>query len=557
MEKYASGVFFLRPLWHTGTEYDMINKMLSGECCYPCFNRKSGEEMTVTKMSLACIAVLAYAGWFYYKNRRVPLQSARLFNFLYLTALINLVADGVTVYTVNHLDSVPEWLNYLWHLLFLLSIDVFLFLLYRYMFSYVQKVKNIGKKAQLLHCLPFLVSAVLILFLPITYITTPQGNYSLGPKAYALYASTLYYIVLIVYYNLHYWKELNKDKREAILSSMVIFVSVSLLQIFFPALLITGPSITLIVLGLMMSNENPEKYLDVQTGLFNRYALMAVLDEWSRTRGSFYVGVAVIDELLNGSSKLSVLQDQDYIAHLDRRLRMNFKLSSYRIADNGIAFLSQSEKECSRIFEFLEKNCCGWDTPSEHLEGTLRFKQLRFPQDGRSFLQLIKEITSFCMDNVNRMAYMDSLTRVRNRNAFEIDLRKPRKAGCEYWYLIVDANNLKAVNDTLGHSFGDELLQAIAKLLTTAVGKEGRVYRIGGDEFAVLWEPGRPGTIEQFLDKIRRLTGMANAGRMVVLDFAIGCADLWAGQELEKAVQAADEMMYREKAVMKPAGMRP
>ncbi len=59
------------------------------------------------------------------------------------------------------------------------------------------------------------------------------------------------------------------------------------------------------------------------------------------------------------------------------------------------------------------------------------------------------------------------------------------RAGCAL--LLVDLDRFKLVNDTLGHAIGDQLLVEVGRRLEHAVGEGGRVGRIGGDEFAVVW----------------------------------------------------------------------
>lgn len=79
----------------------------------------------------------------------------------------------------------------------------------------------------------------------------------------------------------------------------------------------------------------------------------------------------------------------------------------------------------------------------------------------------------------------DELTRCFNRHAYEerinnLDLRE------EWIYISMDLNNLKHINDSLGHAAGDELICAAADCMRESFGKYGNVYRIGGDEFVVI-----------------------------------------------------------------------
>jgi diguanylate cyclase (GGDEF)-like protein/PAS domain S-box-containing protein len=93
---------------------------------------------------------------------------------------------------------------------------------------------------------------------------------------------------------------------------------------------------------------------------------------------------------------------------------------------------------------------------------------------------------------INQMAYFDELTGLPNRNGFmetieqkmkEVDLKKGNLA-----LLYLDLDRFNVLNDTLGHSFGDLLLQKVADLLKLTVAGKGQVFRRGGDEFLILLE---------------------------------------------------------------------
>ncbi len=67
----------------------------------------------------------------------------------------------------------------------------------------------------------------------------------------------------------------------------------------------------------------------------------------------------------------------------------------------------------------------------------------------------------------------------------------------------MDLNNPKVVNDTAGHSAGDELLLSFAGLLNEVVGNDGRAYRQGGDEFAVLYRQDAQEFARRLEEKLR------------------------------------------------------
>lgn len=70
-------------------------------------------------------------------------------------------------------------------------------------------------------------------------------------------------------------------------------------------------------------------------------------------------------------------------------------------------------------------------------------------------------------------------------------------------YIMMDANNLKKINDSLGHNKGDELIITIAKCMRAAVGQNGQCYRIGGDEFVINLKNKTAEETEEIIRQVR------------------------------------------------------
>lgn len=86
------------------------------------------------------------------------------------------------------------------------------------------------------------------------------------------------------------------------------------------------------------------------------------------------------------------------------------------------------------------------------------------------------------IERVDSHMKYDGLTGILNRNHFLDSVRATRVNGM---MLIVDADHFKSVNDDLGHDAGDEALKALASRIAFAVGNDGLVGRLGGEEFGV------------------------------------------------------------------------
>jgi diguanylate cyclase (GGDEF)-like protein len=93
-------------------------------------------------------------------------------------------------------------------------------------------------------------------------------------------------------------------------------------------------------------------------------------------------------------------------------------------------------------------------------------------------------------DHLRQLAMMDSLTRLKNRSAFDSEVVKMtegfRQRSQSFGLIIADIDHFKSFNDTYGHSAGDEVLREVADCLKKCCRMYDTVYRFGGEEFVIL-----------------------------------------------------------------------
>ena len=496
---------------------------------------REGEDICMLmKTSVVCLLLMIYMIGFYYRKPHIPIKATRLFRAITAAALITAVFDLLTLYTVNHRDTVPEGVNLALHIVYLLSILGYINFLFLYMRSFLESSLKFGKTLRVLQSLPALYSALGIFVLPITYVHGETTDYSLGPKAYALYASLVFYLLCILYYCLRYWRLMDSDKRLAIVLAVPIFTVVGLIQMFFPETLIVIVASTLILLGLILSNENTEKYLDEKTGLFNRYSFETVLGEFDFEKNEMVAAVFCFCKTENNPDWE---QDIRIFQSVYRRLRQ-YRLRGYRVCENGVVFLAGSEDRARAILEELEDIV------------RYRYGKERISVETEVFVgksdaarhECMRSIIDFCAETGSSFAFIDYLTNLYNRNAFERDLAR-LSGGEEGYYIIADLNGLKKLNDTVGHSAGDELLRGFARLLADTVGENGRAYRQGGDEFAVLCKSDA----QQFIRDLDEARVRYNRFCNIQISYAIGYCALAEDDFMDRA----DRMMYENKRRMK------
>lgn len=145
----------------------------------------------------------------------------------------------------------------------------------------------------------------------------------------------------------------------------------------------------------------------------------------------------------------------------------------------------------------------------------------------------------------------DILTGLKNRNAFEVDINNINvsKDFRGRGVLSIDLNNLKKVNDTLGHTAGDQYIQGAADILSKN-GLDGSVsYRTGGDEFTVLVADANKEQIESWVDRIKVLMKECKIGDGNWTSMAVGYAvfDDRRDENLIDTYKRADHEMYCDK----------
>ena len=146
-------------------------------------------------------------------------------------------------------------------------------------------------------------------------------------------------------------------------------------------------------------------------------------------------------------------------------------------------------------------------------------------------------------------ALNDSLTGLFNRRAWDnligLEEERCKRYGHPTAILMIDLNNLKTVNDSLGHTAGDELIQKAATALKGCVRSNDIVARLGGDEFAILSIENNQVNAENLVNRVLQVFAEAN------ISAAIGLAMRNPLNGLLKALQEADEKMYAHKKKIK------
>lgn len=153
-------------------------------------------------------------------------------------------------------------------------------------------------------------------------------------------------------------------------------------------------------------------------------------------------------------------------------------------------------------------------------------------------------------DRLDYALHYDALTGIENRYAYEKYLKDLTKKpfSRSLAFISADVNELKMINDTLGHSAGDELLIGAAKVFSDTFEPYGKVFRTGGDEFqaVILQTKGLAEIHQTFETNMKKWTGKQVQELHISIGYASSVdSDTENYYDISKA---ADKAMYKDKA---------
>ena len=215
--------------------------------------------MQFVKLQLGCLLVMAYIEITYIRaTLRGKIPCNRYFDALMIISPWAVFFDGLTAWTVNHMDIVPEVLNRGGHLLFFVFMDLTIVVTAGYFYDQLLGFRN-KKRECLLLCIPGIVSLLLILagIGELTYIQGKTTWYSMGFSVYVCYGTLILYYGSILYLVIARRNRLPRGKILGILSFIVIVGMILAVQMCFPEVLLTALCPTMLLLGIYIDFENP------------------------------------------------------------------------------------------------------------------------------------------------------------------------------------------------------------------------------------------------------------------------------------------------------------
>ena len=177
---------------------------------------------------------------------------------------------------------------------------------------------------------------------------------------------------------------------------------------------------------------------------------------------------------------------------------------------------------------------------------------------GRRIISLHQKLTEklrqleSASEQIARLARTDDLTGLHNRRSFHEFFARAaissRRQGDLFSLVGIDLDHFKTVNDTFGHSVGDQVLREFARLIQRIVRSEDVAVRWGGEEFLIMLSATTGEAAAALAERIRTSWEQASGGDMpCFMTASFGVAQLQGGEAEDSVIRRVDAALYRAK----------
>lgn len=286
-------------------------------------------------------------------------KDSRAFLTIILLALVHVLLDAATVWTVNNTDIVPYVVNYIIHLLFYLSGILFC----REIFHYALK-----------KCYPLLYKKFVLgsFVLPLVYlILTPfpfmeiqfeefEGTWSsVGPPTYLCFIFSFIYLISTIIILLANKNVINSTMKITLIPTLILLIGMESVQAFFHPLLFSGGAVTICAFSFFFSLENPASVFrqkmmtDALTGMGSGHsyseALNQIGDDYKKNpdKDKYFVAFCDINDLRSVNNRFGHQEGDRYILSVASALAKHIKsgLGIYRVGGDEFVIIYKNVTE--------------------------------------------------------------------------------------------------------------------------------------------------------------------------------------------------------------------
>lgn len=484
-------------------------------------------------VQLMCLALLIFIGIYHSQCKRLPTRNVRLFNQIILVSIGNTVFEMITIYMMHHVGDVPEIINYFSRKLYFLSFNLDLYLICCYIILITENQRKRSRRVKILQVLPM----VCIFFLPLCIPTV------------------VFYLAMNLYYIVRYFNDIEIRKRKLVIPAIGILIIVTLFQIIYHQIPITGFGIMIVVISILFSLGNPDAYVDTKRMLYTAEGFHLILNDLFRDKKYFKVISVYIKNINEIRDEHGLAVECILLKEVHKLIAKKYGIDLFLPFDGCVSSIIKKENEEKLELEDLPR----FLAQGFHIKDSTIYLNYEIRYVDCNACHNPEEVLEQIFKTANKIQYVRTYTDVPtglcNRNAYEKDMKhifNLRKEFGLIWYIILNLNNLQQINEQMGHNQGDNLLRNCALILTKIISKNHRVYHLEGEEFCVIILDESQQQVESLLAQLEQERQSTNKTGEVPISFALGYSKFQPESDIDlsEVRVRAEKMMYQIKNIM-------
>lgn len=287
----------------------------------------------------------------FFTRRRFNTRLNRFYGVFLIIGMVDILADVVSTYTIADAAAFPLWLNITVNQILFLCQVALAPMVYLYIMCMTGAIDNKqNRRLIILTIVPAAICFVLVALNPLHrlfFYFDENLVYSHGPGFLGLYTETIFYLVASACVLVSFRRKLRRVEYLTMMTFIGIIIVTIVVQAILPQLLLTGVALSIAIVMMYLTMQNPDDMLDTLTGAFNRNSFFTYIDAQIRSRSRFQLaafdvnGMGVINELFGIAVGDRLLAEiGSYLCELGGSNKL------FRSVGNSFVLVTHGEQQC-------------------------------------------------------------------------------------------------------------------------------------------------------------------------------------------------------------------
>lgn len=297
----------------------------------------------IIQYDISAMALLLLLAVLYFMRHNFPIITNKIYISMVVCNFIAAFSDIVSVYTIKNSEYIPLWVNYMINIIYLISYNSIAFLYYFYVLQLTKQNDEIRWFDRGICMATGVIDLSLILSTPKTGLIIyfdSEGKYHQGDLMMVLYLTALIQILYSAFLFIKNHERLTSFHKVSLTFFNITAIAAVIIQSKFPPHLIVNFVSSLFLLMVYISLQNPDDYIDKQTGCFNQTAFWETLNKGIIKKNKF----TVIAFTLDGSKYINQMLGAKAVKKLENSVALYLQrdwlnCSSFHISDYNFALI--------------------------------------------------------------------------------------------------------------------------------------------------------------------------------------------------------------------------